>query len=132
MAFETKVPYGQAEDEVNSFLDKKNLLPKRRQAIQEAADNVAEAISYGLVTINADGTITQKLITPIGATHELQYAARVEPAEMQRAISRLPSETATTIHKAYLKAHTGLTDNTINKLEGQDSDIASWITLFFR
>ena len=132
MDFKVVVPLETAESEINALLDQKNMMPKRRVALAEVIENVIEAITFGLVSVNEDGTITQKLVVPVGGLSELKYAARVEPSVIQMAIKRLGSESASSRQMVYLKAYTGELENTINKLEPVDRNTSDCIALFFQ
>ena len=131
MKLEIKMPADQAEAEVNALLDKKNIFPKRREALQQAVDSVVEAMQYGFVTINEDGTITQNMITPVDSVSVITYKARIAPEVMNRQIASLKIDNATTRNVAYIKAYTGLLENVINKLETTDRNTAESIALFF-
>lgn len=114
--------------EVERLMDKQRLLPSRREKLKEAQEIVAEAIQYGLVVINDDQTIAQKLQFPAGTLSELQYKERVSAEDLNKALKTAKTPTERIITK--LKMYTGQVEAVLNKLENQDSDIASCLTLF--
>lgn len=132
MNIKVVVPIDKAEEEVNTLLDKKKIFPKRREQLQIAIDTVAEAISYGYVTIDEEGAIQQKLVSPVGELTELKYQPRVAPDVVNKIIGGLKNDTQTNRNLAYIKLYTGELEATINKLEPTDRTTADSIAFFFQ
>ena len=132
MEFSIVMQADQAEDEVNRLLQQKKIMPKRREALQIAVDSVVEAMTFGLVSISEDGTITQKLATPILPIETLVYVPRVAPETIMKKISELRVDNQTNRNMCYLKAYTNQSEGVINKLEPADRNIADSIAFFFQ
>jgi hypothetical protein len=131
---EFKIVYAQdkAEADVAALLDKKKIFPKQRERLHLAIEAVVEAMTYGFVTIDESGRITQKLVDPVGELTELHYAARVDPATINKAISSLRVDNQTNRNMVYLKSYTGQLEATINRLEATDRNTADSIAFFFQ
>ena len=135
--FDEVMPFEVALEDVSAFLDKKKIYPKRRAFLNSMAEIVAEAVQYGQVVINDDGSITQKLLDPINdqkgnpVLTELKYKARVEPATINKLLqeNKLPGNDGRTM--VYTTAYTGEPAAMINKLEPTDRNTCDAITLFF-
>lgn len=123
-----KMPVEQAKNEIHAFLDRKRMKPLKRKEFEKAIDLVAEAMQFGEVVINDDGSITQTLGEPLGETTELKFKARVAPEHMVKAEQQGSPRGRTGV---YVREYTGLTDNQINRLSPPDWDTASCISLFF-
>jgi hypothetical protein len=132
MTFEQKISPEQAENEINALLDRKGVLPKQRERLGPAIEAVVEGMSLGFVDINDDDTIVQRLIKPLPSLTELKYAARIDPARINKQISELRIDTQTNRNLVYITAYTGQVTGTIQKLEGADRNIADSIAFFFQ
>ena len=136
--YEVKVDPEVALQEVNALLDKKKLLPKRREALQAPIDAVAEAVSLGFVEIAADGSITHNLIDPIvdvvtrePVLSKLTYKARLDPATVNKKLGELKALTQVTQTALISTLLTDQPIGIINKMEPQDRNICDCISLFF-
>lgn len=135
--FEEVMPFDVAMKEVSTFMDKKKIYPRRRQALQGIMEIVAEAIQYGQVVINDDGSICQTLLEPVVDQNKtvvlakLEYKARVEPSVINKMIqdNKVPGTDARNM--IYTTAYSGEGAGMINKLESTDRNTCDAITLFF-
>ena len=130
--FETKVSEAVAQQEVENLLDLKGIFPKQRQRIAPASEAVVEAISLGLVVINADGSIKQTLFKKTSTLTEINYKARVSPteiAQLQRQTKNADPVTARLM--THIRASASVTEAEVNELEPQDRNITEAIALFF-
>lgn len=130
MKLERKYPVDQATTDIHALLDKKNTLPRRREMLEPAIETVAEAMSFGMVTISEDGQIRQKLMVPVGDVTELVYVPHVPAGEMQKAISKLQVYNQATVNRTYISAYTGLLNAQVDKIEPTDRTIADAIAFF--
>jgi len=138
MSFEIKIDYEVALKDVNAYLDKKRMLPKRRETLTPAVEAVAEGISLGFIVIANDSTITHTLIDPIkdkvtgeNALETLTYKSRLEPSEVNKKISALKVQNQTTQTVAVASLLTEQPVGMLDKLEPQDRNICDCISLFF-
>lgn len=132
MAFETKYPYGKAIEDINALLDKKKVLPRRREALEQAIESVAEGVQLGYVAIKEDGTITQTLIEPIGNLTELVYKPHVTAAVMNKELGSIKVYNQPNVNLAYITMYTDKSASEINRLEPADRNIADSISFFFQ
>lgn len=130
--FEVKIEESIAIAEVNAFMDKKVILPKRRQQLEAVVEAVVEGIMLGYIAINEDTSIEQTLIKPAGELTTIKYAARVAPEVMSKRIADLKTDNQTNRTLEYQKAYTGLLGAQIQKLEPADRNLADCIALFFQ
>ncbi len=112
-------------------MDTLNIMPKRREALAAAIPAVTEALQYGLLTINKDGSMVQRLATPVVGLTELTYKPRLPYLLVKKAFGALKQETGTTRTYAVLKLYTGKTQTELDNLEAADTNIAESIALFF-
>ena len=135
--FEQIMEFDAAHKEVMALLAKKKLFPKRIEKLAGAIEAVAEAISFGFVVINEDGSITQKLVEPIMnqgggvALAELSYKARIEPSVMNAKVSAAKPAGPDEKIMTYAVAYTGQVSAMINKLDQTDRNTCDAISLFF-
>lgn len=132
MDFKVVVPVEQAEQDLQAWMDKKMIFPKRREALTPAIDTLIEQISYGNVAIEDDGSLTQKLIMPVGSTSELKYAPRISPLIVNKELQGLKNDNQANRNVTYIKLYTGQVANTINSLEPVDRTTADCIAFFFQ
>jgi len=132
MKLKEVMPRQQATEEIEALLEKKDIMPSRMAALQMPIDAVAEAMSYGLVDISADGEITQRLVKPVGGLTELKYKEHVDAATMQRSLGLLKVYNQPSVNACYICAYTGQLKANIDKLEPPDRNIADSISFFFQ
>lgn len=126
-----------AEQELDAWVSRKKLLPSRMKAVKEILPVLVEPLQYGFLTIQADGSIDQKLIEPVCDSNgvpvlsSLKYKARVTPTEQNNAFAATKDKTVEGRTMAMLSLLTGEMPAMINKLENQDRQIADTIALFF-
>lgn len=121
-----------AELEIRGLLAKKKIFPKQIERLQPAIEQVAEAMSYGLVTIGDDGSITQKLLSPVNGKEEITYAARIAPIEVNKALQNLKVTNQTNINLTYLKMYSKEMETTFLNMEPSDRTTAESIAFFFQ
>lgn len=121
-----------ALEEIHALLDKKKVLPRRREAIEPAIQAVVEAMVYGYVGISEDGKITQKLIEAVDNVSELVYKPHVTAAIMNKELGMLKNYTQVNISLAYISMYTDRPTSQINRLEPSDRNIADSIAFFFQ
>lgn len=124
-----------ATAEVDKWLDRKKLLPSRRNNARTTIENLAEAVQFGILAIKDDGTIIHTLQDPVTDTNgtpvltELTYKARISTDEVLKAYGRLKNNTPDAQLIALIELLTG--SSFITKLEVGDLSIAKSIGVFF-
>jgi hypothetical protein len=131
---EQKYSYEQAVKDIHELLDKKVVLPKRREAMEDMKiiSSVAEAISLGYVGINSDGTITQRMIHPESPQIELVYKQHVKAELMNKSLNAIKNLTQQNINLEYICMYTGKSASEVNRLEPVDRNVADSIAFFFQ
>lgn len=122
----------QATAELNEFFDRRIIFPKRREQLAAPIEAVVEAMTYGHVVINADGTITQKLCVPVGNVTELTFAADVPASTMSKLISNLKVYTQTNVNLEYISAYTTTIKGVVEKLHPTDRNLADALAFFYQ
>ena len=130
--FQIVVDQATAEAEVQRLLDRKKVFPKQRERLAPAIEQVVEAMTYGLVTINDDGSITQKLLEPINGIEEIKYASRIEPITINRRIQNLKVDNVTNRFLVYLSTYSNQMETIFLNMEPSDRSTADSIAFFFQ
>lgn len=125
-----------AKAEISAFCDKKKRLPSKRSNLDPMVDSVAEAMSYGFVTIDGD-VITQKLMEPVlnsngGIALSQLVFNRPKEGDVRKEKDKLKMG-ANFSHEllCYTTVATGEPAVMINKLDSQDRDICDAISALF-
>jgi hypothetical protein len=125
-----------AAQEVGRWLDHKSILPKQREMNQDSIDTLAEAVRYGLLSIDADSfEMEQKLLIPVEdkdgnvAIDKLNYKARVRTEEINKRMKGQSMDLG--LISVYGAALTGKSIGEINKLDTSDGKILRAIVVFF-
>lgn len=126
-----------AREEISAYVDKKKRLPSKRKTIEPMIESVAEAMSFGLVTIDGEGILKQTLMEPILNSNggislgTIEYKRPIE-AEVRKEKDKLKMG-ANFSHElmCYTTASTGQPKMMIDKLESSDRDICDAISTFF-
>ena len=130
--FKKVYDFEQAVSDIHDLLDKKKVLPRRREALSAAIDAVAEAMQFGYVGISEDGTITQTFIEPVENVDKLVYKPHVTAATMNKELNSIKIYTQTNVSLAYISMYTDRPASQINRLEPADRNIADSIAFFFQ
>jgi len=126
------VPEEVAKEEIETFLDSKLILPKRRIALEAPIEAVVEAMTYGKVVIKEDGTVVQHLFKPVAGIDKLTYAAEVSPETISKLVGNLKNFTQTNINLEYISAYTSTIKPVLVKLHPTDRNIADALAFFYQ
>lgn len=129
--FKIVVDQETATKEVDSYIKRRVIKPLRLSKLADARDNFIEAVMYGWLTINDDGTIVQNLIEPIGEYRNIKYKYRVPADVIEMEKQRTKGFDATQNLLIYWASYTDEQPNLYRKLEPMDKDTADSLTLFF-
>lgn len=135
--FKVEIDYDTALADINAYIDKKRLLPKRRESLQAPIEAIAEAISLGFIVIGDNDIITHTLIDPIKdsagniAYDKIIYKSRLDPSIVNKKISELKVLTQATQTAVISSLLTDQPIAVLNKMEPQDRNICDCISLFF-
>ncbi len=123
-----------AREEINSWLDYKRVSDSIREENSESIDTLVRAVQYGELEYDSEEhTLTQKLIEPIGETHELTYKPRVKQGEIMRAMTaaKIKAGDGDGRIACYAAATTGKPLGVIKSMITEDFSVAMAIALFF-
>jgi hypothetical protein len=125
-----------AENDVSAWLDYIRIRKTQRESefAKVYINHIIESVMEGLLIINEDKTITQKLLSPIGEggiTKEIVYNSRFEVGKMIDAMSLVKSNDEASKTIAVLSLLSNKPVGMFKKLERSDYVIAEKITLFF-
>jgi hypothetical protein len=127
----------QATSEVTAWMDRKKIQQSRRENAKTAIANMIEAVQFGTITINEDGTIEHTLQfaiedsknTPV--VDKLKYKARVSTDALMKAYNNLKINIPDTQLLALIAELTDQPYGYITKLEPTDLVVAKSIGVFF-
>lgn len=127
----------QAEKEINEWLDNKKINAKKRIEKKENIDTLIGAMEEGSISIESDGTITQKL--KIGTTGEdgqpgvteLKFKPRLKVSTVQVCLKGAALGDGYGVIIALAAALTGEPKNVIKDLDTEDFSVGSAIASFF-
>jgi hypothetical protein len=132
MNLTVKVDEVTARQEVDTFLDGRKMMPRFRKSIEAAIETIVEAIVYGIVAINDDGSITQNLVTPVDSRESLTYKPHVTAFDMNAALIKAKAQSQIERNVVYITTYTGCLTSTVNKLEPTDRSNADSIAFFLQ
>lgn len=133
------VAYDVAVTEVENWLKSRNL-PERKIASDEVRpliEKIADAISFGDVVIQEDGSVLQKLVEPITSKDgdvvlkELVFKPRLKYGDVRKSMQGMKTTDADGRMMAYLAASTGQPSAYFDKLEVSDFGVSTAIISFF-
>ena len=118
----------QAEFERWAYETKK-LRPVALKKHADACENFIDALCDGTLTIEDDGSITQKLAFEIAEKTQLRYKPRLTVAEINRALSVRGSDQDK--GRKMVGILTSELDGVIEKMDSNDWAVANAITVFY-
>jgi len=121
-----------AEKEIERLFERFAMLPLRAEALREmAVPFIKQGIQVGLVTIEDDGSIKQKLMVPVDSMDHLVYSGNRIPAKTMRTeLAKLKEVNASNKANLYIRMYTGKLQAQLDGLETEDRNIAESIALF--
>lgn len=120
--------------EINEWLDYKNVRTKRREALKEQIDNLSDAISDGILSIDDQKNIIHKLQVPVGEEkkiEELKYKARLSDKQKAPYMKGVANSDSFGMIHATIGALTETPRAIISALDSEDMNIARDIAIFF-
>jgi hypothetical protein len=120
-----------AQAEIEKWLDGTKVMGSKRAASKADIELLTDAICDGLLVVNEDFTLTQKLIYPLEGVNELTYKARLTVGDPA---SRLKEFKADDIHGmvlAYVATLTQKPNALIKNIDRKDYRISTAIAGFF-
>lgn len=116
-----------ATEQVNEWLDGKRVDPLTRTEKVQAVNKLVSAVMYGQLVIHTDGSLTHKLIYPVGDKTEFNYKGRLTVDEIEACMG----VSTTSASKLYGAALTGENSGYIGKMDTADAGILNAVVVFF-
>lgn len=129
-----KLTIEKSTQEINEWLDYKNVRDKKREGLKEQTDNLADAISDGILVIDADKNIIHTLQIPVGEEikyKELKYKPRLSDKQKIPYMKGVSNTDSLGMIHATIAALTETPRAIISALDTEDMDIARSIAIFF-
>jgi hypothetical protein len=123
-----------ATEEVNKWLDKKNVSQKRRETKKDSIESLISHVEDGIIVVGDDGVLTHKLTNPIEKeikTLELTYQPRINVGKVQQHMNGVKSDDMIGMVIAYGAALTGKPKELIKALDTEDQAVLSTVVVFF-
>lgn len=131
----SKVTIEVAEDEINSWLDKKKILPGLRDARREHINQLVECIQEGVLELNNETfELTHNLLEPFGneqKTTKLVYKPRLNDKLLQPWLKGVKGDDAEGRMLGYVAALTNTNRLLLELMDTADKRIAMAIAIFF-
>lgn len=130
----SKVSKEVAEKEVSSWLDYKKISDKKKEGFKENIESMVDAICDGVLTLEADFTLTHHLKFPIESevkTTELKYKPRLKMVDVHKQLAGVEAKNVDGRVVAYIAALTDKPKRVITELESEDYGIAQSVAVFF-
>lgn len=128
----TQINRETATEEVNAWLDRIKLSPRKRAEKSKEIDKLVDMVCYGEVRFNEDGNAVQKLIEPIPNFDELTYASRIKVEALITKSKSEGSSDAFTMTAVFVSVATGISTLLAKKLDSKDLEIPGIILGFFQ
>ena len=130
-----KVTHEVAQNEINSWLDKKKVFASIRDANKESIENLVEAVVEGVLTLDSSSfELTQILLFPLGeggVTKSLVYKARLNDNLLKPHLKNVELKDLEGRFAAMTAALTGETKGVYLAMDTADTRITKSILVFF-
>ena len=123
-----------ATAEIDKWLDHKRINEKKREDQKSTIDSLIDAVRFGMLTVDEDFNLVQKLYFPIGnnqEVEELKYKPRIGVGTVHRHLKGLKADDADGRLAAYVAALTNSTKAQIAALDTEDYGVGQSIAIFF-
>jgi len=122
----------QAIKEFERFIESKNISKKKRESFQEQEEEIIDAISRGVVTVDEEGVISMDLFSPLESISKIQFKTRLLVREARNAFKVVDEKDSLGRMIAIL---TKITDQKNSKVWGEfdftDLNLAGQISNYF-
>lgn len=126
-----------AEEEVTRWLDRKRVVPWKRDKYKDQRKTLISAVQYGNLEVAENGILKQKLQFPVKdedggiALDALKYEPRVRVETLNKGLKGVDSDDDDGRALAYVCALTGKSKGMVKKLMLEDYSISQSIAVFF-
>ena len=134
----SKVERNVAEQEVEAWLDFKNVSPRKRKEHEEIIETLVNAVEDGVLSIDSESfEITQKLYIPVENNEgevtldSLKYVARAKVFEIHNGLKGIKGSDPQSMILGYASAITKQPKPVLRNLDTSDFGIAQAISIFF-
>lgn len=127
-----KVTEEQAIQEFERFINVKHVNQKKRDTYKESEEEIIEAIMLGVVTVDEDGNINQKLQEPLDKIAEVKYEKRLRVKEARVAFKTVDQKDSIGRMIAILCKVTNINNGGLwDQLDFADFTLAGHISNYF-
>lgn len=134
-AVSNAIPKEKAIEEINKWLDHKNIRKKKRESNQESIDELVEAIEDGALVFDEETKdLIMQLLIPIGTKEdikELRFKSRLKVGEVHQHLKKVKTGDNDGRLLAYVQALTGKPAAMIEDMDTGDQQLAVTIVIFF-
>lgn len=123
-----------ATEEISSWMDSKKIIPGKRESFKDHIETLVQAVMYGMLSVNDDNTLSQKLLYPVGennAISELVFKSRLNRQMITPHMAGVKSGDNDARIIGYMAALTGKNKAILSVLDSEDQRIADSIVVFF-
>lgn len=125
----------QSINEINQWLNFKNVRSKKRKTNEDSIDELVEGIEEGYLTFDADtNELTLELGIPLGTDGQIKsltFKPRMSVGEIHEYLKKVKPGDADGRLTAYVKALTGQPSAVIDSMDTGDSALTTSIVVFF-
>ena len=119
-----------ASKEVQKWIEAKRISPRRLKGLEREIESLQECFEDGVLSLNDDNKIVQKLIFPVGEVKELVYDSRMNTGKLNGFLSKAKPGFDSRA-RAYILALTSQMEAIIDKMDTEDQGAATSIVVFF-
>ena len=123
-----------ATKEINGWLDAKKIKDGQRESSKDSIETLIECVMEGDLLVNADGTLTQNLLFPIGSNGEIKaltFKNRLNDRMLEPHLKGIKGTDVFAVLSAYIAALTDTTKTVLSHLDSADSRVGKSIAVFF-
>lgn len=120
-----------ATKDIERWLDSKRISERNRTRQKDEIESLISGVCDGILIVNEDATITQKLLFPINGTSELKFKNRITDTQLRPYLKNIPATDIYAQLTGYIAALTETLGGVISLLDTEDRRYARAIALFF-
>ena len=138
-AWEERIDIATATGDVQNFINSRDFAPSRaKKEMENHGELLAEAVRFGYLNFNTDGSVLQTLRNPIlnakgdaVVVGGLTYKARVNAQIKSETVRTLQPLTVMNQIATYAELHTGQARAILQCIDGYDADVMNKLTSLF-
>jgi len=123
-----------AAQEIENWLDHKKVNERKREAYRDSIDTLVDAVSDGVLTVDAEHNLVQSLKFPTEGevpVNALRFKPRLKMSTIHLHLQGVKTADADGRILAYIAALTGTPKEVVRSLDTEDYSIGQAIAIFF-